>query len=108
MSEPKFNTTDRNDKGFVIGVHAEIPGWKLHAFLDKGTGNVLYPVKILHVRTGTEIKLDAYDSAGCSFPPFVPEELIDQLSECLNTVHGVILAARELIKEEQQRIREDL
>lgn len=108
MEQIRFEVISRKKTRFLITVHAmaKYPCCKMDLNLEADTGKVLYPVKIEQAIFGTAIVLDSEDFASCSVPPSIPETMVDSVVSFLSTVHEVIAAARELVKEEQEKFME--
>lgn len=82
---------------------------KFTVFLENETGNVLYPLEIESVVPGIiSITLISDTAASCSFPPSIPETMVNKVAEQLNMFHDIVIAAREQIAKEQKHLKDEL
>lgn len=106
MNQTVFRTESRIDRPLMRIIHAaaDNPGRKLTIYLDRETKKPIYPVTIEPVIPGiiVTIQLDSDNKASCSFPPSIPDTMINGFIEYLKLFHDTVLAVRELIKEEQK------
>lgn len=107
MNRIKFEVKSRNASHMLETVHIQSknPGRNMTLYLDKETGDVLYPIAIEPVIPGITIMLDSEAVASCMFPPSVPESMISNVISYLEEFHDVVDAAREIIRAEQQRLK---
>lgn len=110
MAEVEFKRTGKSKKAImtVISAKAENPERILKVYIDNDTGEVIYPVAIKQAIPGIEIMLDSAESASCTLPPCISEEMIDRHIAYLATAHDAIKAARTFIAEELERMEEDV
>ena len=104
-----FEVTDRGQTTIANVIHAEIKAlsWKMALYLDIDTGNILYPVTIEKLMPDIRIVFDSEDMVSCSLAPSIPESEIDSVIEHFGSAHDVITAARKLIKEEQEKLKNE-
>lgn len=109
----KFVAIERNIGRTVTVIRGETdePIRKIILYLDNETGKVCYPIEIMPLVSGVSIILESDASSSCTFPPSMPDSMIDSLMigglmEYLLTFHDVVAAAREFIREEQLKLRD--
>lgn len=107
MSEISFGMVDRgkNSTGTVIHASAKDHGWNMTLYLDE-KGNILYPVTIKPAAAIVNITLITDDTATCTLPPSVPDSMVHEIIRYLDEFDDVVGAARKLIKEEQQKMKD--
>lgn len=104
MAEIKFETVRYNETKILYVVHAQMrnPSHKMKVYLDKDTGDVLYPIIIERELPGVTITLDSDMDASCCLPPIISEEMVDGVIAQLAAIHDIVMAARKFIKEQQK------
>lgn len=102
MDEIKFETISRKHGSMTVNIHAVEPhtGYGMTVYLDKDTGNVLYPVRVKG-QGMVDVTLDSDTMSSCSFPPSIPGCMVEGTMSCLSMFHGMVDAAREFIRKEQ-------
>lgn len=108
MNAISFEVTgrDKTSMGTVIRAAAKEPEWNMTLYLDGNTGDVLYPVIIEPAIAIVSITLATETEASCALPPSVPDSMVNQIIRYLNTFHDAVAAARKLILEEQERLKD--
>lgn len=101
----KFKITGKKKtkRVFLIRAKTENPVYRLTAFLDLNTKEPLYPVNIESPLPGVTFTIDSETGASCSLPPIIPGHMIHRFGEQLKQFNDVITAARDWIRQEQQK-----
>ncbi len=105
MDRIEFEVVSRTDSRMITTVRACIksPFRSIALYLDRESGEVLYPVRIESI-TPVTIVLDSDTDLSCSFPPSASETMIPDIVSYFDTFHDVAAAARRLIEREKQII----
>ena len=102
---PEFIAVHRKKGKCVTTVQAamtEWPGAEMTVYFDNEGRDVAYPVRITFGSSVLTFVLDSDDVSSCSFPPSVPESMVDDMSGMLDIFHDYISAAREFIRKESK------
>lgn len=108
MEKIEFKVINRNQNRMSTTIHAKTksPIGDMTLHLDNNTGDIFYPVLITSGVLGISITLDSDTNSSCSFPPSIPENMVDNFTSYLGTFHDVVAAARKFISKEQQMIKD--
>lgn len=108
MSTIRFEVTSRQKSDIITTIRAKTKDmeWNMTLYLDNETGAVLYPVTIKQAVPCVTITLDADFTSSCGLPPSVPDIMVDNIAADLTAFHDIVAAARELIREEQEKFRD--
>lgn len=106
----KFETTYRHRGKAFTTVKAAAYENRIFmtACFDNESGQIAYPVSIsIPEAVGMTFVLDSDMCSSCMFPPSVPEEIISGILIFLEMFRDIIDAARELINNEQERMKKE-
>lgn len=105
MNDMIFCVKSRVDRPVMRIIHAKMrsPCCEITVYLDNETGKPMYPITTKPLSSGITLELVSDTEEVCALPPFVSGKSVNGIIRHLEQFDNLVLAARALIKEEQER-----
>lgn len=105
MNDMAFYVKSRADRPIMRIIHAKMrsPSCEITVYLDKETGKPMYPITTKSLSSGITLELISDTEEVCALPPFVSGKSVNSIIRYLEQFDNLVLAARALIKEAQER-----
>lgn len=105
MNDMAFYVKGRINRPMMRIIHAKMrsPSCEITVYLDKETGKPMYPIFTKPMSSGIVLELVSDTEEVCAMPPFVSGKSVNSIIRYLEQFDNLVLAARALIKEEQER-----